>query len=79
MSGQCCDISALFKYSECLIKPPSLSAIMEDKDIYKALVEEYKQRPIQLFLKKLSCAACIAVDVECAGKASNIAEYQVYY
>ena len=35
---------------------------MEDKDIYKALIEEYRQKPIQLFPKKLSCVACMAAD-----------------
>jgi len=39
-------ISALFKYSKRLTKPPSPSAIMEDKDIYKAPAEEHGQGPI---------------------------------
>ena len=53
-------VSALFKYGECLTKPPGLSAIMEDKDIHKAPAEEYGQEPVWLFPKKPSCAACVA-------------------
>ena len=39
-------VSALFKYSKRLTKLPSPSAIMEDKDIYKAPAEEHRHKPI---------------------------------
>jgi hypothetical protein len=32
---------------------------MEDKDIYKAPVEEYRKKPMQIFLKQRSYAACV--------------------
>jgi hypothetical protein len=34
---------------------------MEEKDIYKAPIEEHGQGPIQLFPKKPSCAAYITI------------------
>ena len=39
-------VSALFKYGKRLTKPPSPSAIMEDKDIHKAPTKEHGQKPI---------------------------------
>ena len=52
-------VNVLFKHSKCFIKPPGPFVTMEDKDIYKALVEKHRQKPVQLFPKKLSCATCI--------------------
>jgi Transposase IS4 len=52
-------VEALFDHGERLTNPPGRVAIMEEKDIHKAPVEEHRQGPIRLFPKKPSCAAYI--------------------
>ena len=39
-------VEALFNYSKRFTNPPSHVTIMEEKDIYKAPVEEHGQGPI---------------------------------
>jgi hypothetical protein len=43
-----------------LVQPPSCVAIMEEKDIYKAPAEEYRQEPVWIFSKQPNYTACVA-------------------